>query len=213
MCYDSEGKGPAQGRRMHLPVDSTTSWSKRKSSERRCLKPSPSGSDPHLVAETGQCDLDDLTIAILDGKEAENAWKSKQAIKTQEQRYGEYMQNVDENAFRTQLEQVAQTSHPRLFADAVEFQRLKGLAYTAGTIHQRMRDHLIFMSDKLLSVPVVERKLEGRRLLGVSRLALYRISTLGLTWKLTENPAYRDRCLAELRSRCGIYRLESKPLP
>lgn len=201
MCYDSEGKVLRRGGECIYRVDSTTSWSQTQFFGKTLPKTESIGIRIHtFVAETGQCDLDDLTIAILDGEEAENAWKSTKAIKTQEQKYGEFMQNVDENAFRTQLEQVAQTSHPRLFADAEEFQRLKGLAYTEGTIHQRMRDRLIFMSDKLLSVPVVERKLEGRRLLGVSRLALYRISTLGLTWKLTENPAYRDRCLAELRA-------------
>ena len=89
--------------------------------------------------------------------------------------------------------------HPRLFATERDFCLLR--EKTAGDgIHHRMLDRLAFLADGLLDVPPAERTMTGRRLLGISRLEVYRISTLGLCYRMTGNPAYRDRCIEELRA-------------
>ena len=89
--------------------------------------------------------------------------------------------------------------HPRLFATAREFSVLREKAVGDG-IHHRMLGRLAFLADGLLDVPPAERTMTGRRLLGISRLEVYRISTLGLCYRMTGKPAYRDRCIEELRA-------------
>ncbi len=89
--------------------------------------------------------------------------------------------------------------HPRLFATEREFSLLREKAAGDG-IHHRMLGRLAFLAAGLLDVPPAERTMTGRRLLGISRLEVYRISTLGLCYRMTGNPAYRDRCIEELRT-------------
>lgn len=89
--------------------------------------------------------------------------------------------------------------HPRLFATAEEFEVLRRKTAAEG-IHKRMLERLVFLADGILGVPPAERVVQGRRLLGVSRLEVYRISTLALCYRMTGNPAYRDRCVEELRA-------------
>jgi hypothetical protein len=53
-------------------------------------------------------------------------------------------------------------------------------------------------ADALLAAPPVERRLEGRRLLGESRRAVHRLLTLALAFHLTDNPAYAERAAREM---------------
>jgi hypothetical protein len=53
-------------------------------------------------------------------------------------------------------------------------------------------------ADLILEQPPVERKLIGRRLLGVSRTCLQRMTHLGIAYRLTGQQKYADRAKAEM---------------
>lgn len=95
---------------------------------------------------------------------------------------------------------IAIANHPRLFASAPQFQSLAHLANENDGIHRRMMDRLEFVADAILKSKPLERKMEGRRLLGVSRNALFRISTLALCYRIRGREQYRERCVAEMRA-------------
>ena len=93
--------------------------------------------------------------------------------------------------------------HPRLFADMAGFEALKARLgkeelLTAGAEFVRAG------ADAILKVQPVERIKEGRRLLGVSRTALYRINTLALAYRLYGDRAHLDRAVAEIRAACAF---------
>jgi len=91
----------------------------------------------------------------------------------------------------------APPAHPRLFADAAGFAALKESA-AADTFARAALGRLLHDADQMLALPPNTRKMEGRRLLGVSRSVLHRVSTLAMAYRLGGNPAHRDRCAAEL---------------
>ena len=91
----------------------------------------------------------------------------------------------------------APSAHPRLFADAAGFAALKENA-AADPLTRAAFDRLLHDADLMLKQPPNTREMEGRRLLGVSRSVLYRVSTLAMAYRLKGTPAYRDRCAAEL---------------
>ncbi len=93
--------------------------------------------------------------------------------------------------------------HPRLFADAAGFEALKARLgkeelLTAGAEFVRAG------AGRLLNTTPVERIKEGKRLLGVSRTALYRINTLALAYRLYGDKAHLDRAVAEMRAACAF---------
>ena len=101
------------------------------------------------------------------------------------------------------VDAAAAKPHPRLFTDAAGFESLKARLgreelLTAGAEFVRA------CADSLLKVMPVERVKTGRRLLGVSRMALYRINTLALAYRLYGNRAHLDRAIAELRAVCAF---------
>ncbi len=98
---------------------------------------------------------------------------------------------------------VVQTPHPRLFADKAGFAALKARAARDEYVRMGV-EHVRDCADALLDAPPVVRELEGRRLLGVSRRALYRINTLALAYRLYERPEHLARALAELRAVCAF---------
>lgn len=55
-------------------------------------------------------------------------------------------------------------------------------------------------ADAMLAAPPIERKLEGRRLLGESRRAVRRLLTLAMAYHLTGNNAYVERAAREMRA-------------
>lgn len=87
--------------------------------------------------------------------------------------------------------------HPRILLLAGEEQQLKAniAAEPAwGKVHQS----IIEECDKLLNVPVSQRIMEGRRLLGVSREVLRRVFFLSYAYRMTEQAKYAERAEKEL---------------
>ena len=101
------------------------------------------------------------------------------------------------------VEKAAKRQHPRLFADSDGFAALKARIgkeknLTLGAEFVRST------ADAILNTKPCERIKTGRRLLGVSRMALYRINTLALAYRLYGNKAHLDRAIAELRAVCAF---------
>ncbi|MDD2600627.1 MAG: heparinase II/III family protein [Kiritimatiellae bacterium] len=97
----------------------------------------------------------------------------------------------------TELVAKLEPAHPTLFGQAADFERLQ----------QEMREtelgkaalaKLTSDSDYILKQKPLERVMQGRRLLGVSRGVLYRVTTLAMSYRLTGKPEYLKRCEAEL---------------
>lgn len=152
-------------------------------------------------AEVGEVDLDDFVLYELSDEEVATIPRSK--IMAAEPQppidLDALRQPIDRENFMALLAKVTASPHPRLFANGERFAELRALAEEEG-IHQRLRDRYLFLADGLLEVPPCERIMTGRRLLDISRLALYRISTLALSYRLSGNVLYRDRCLDEMRA-------------
>ena len=105
--------------------------------------------------------------------------------------------------FAAAVTKAAAIPHPRLFADAAGFEALKARA--ASDEYVKMgAEHVRALADLVLGTKPVARVLEGRRLLGVSRKALFRINTLALAYRLYGNRAHLDRAVAELRAVCAF---------
>ena len=101
------------------------------------------------------------------------------------------------------VEEAAKRPHPRLFADAAGFAALRARLgkeelLTAGA------EFIRATADPILKAKPCERIKEGKRLLGVSRTALYRINTLALAYRLYGNKAYLERAVAEMRAVCAF---------
>ena len=97
----------------------------------------------------------------------------------------------------------AEKPHPRLFATAGEFEALKARA--ASDEYVKMgAEHVRELADGLLDAKPVARVVEGRRLLAVSRKALYRINTLAMAYRLYGRKEHLDRAIAELRAVCAF---------
>jgi hypothetical protein len=91
----------------------------------------------------------------------------------------------------------APKEHPRLFFKASEEEALK--AKIAGDpMLKRSLEHVIEIADGLLKVEVLERKQVGRRLLGVSRTALRRLTYLSFAYRMTKDRRYLDRAQKEM---------------
>jgi len=59
-------------------------------------------------------------------------------------------------------------------------------------------------ADSILSLDPLERQLTGRRLLGVSRDAINRLTTLSLAYRFQRDPDYLQRLEEELKAVCGF---------
>ncbi|MBN1852875.1 MAG: heparinase II/III family protein [Pirellulales bacterium] len=87
--------------------------------------------------------------------------------------------------------------HPRLLANHDQMTRLKeysksnplGKALAQGIVHQ---------ADSMLTQEPIERRLQGRRLLGQSRECLHRVLTLSMAFHLTGNRKYMERAEKEM---------------
>jgi len=92
--------------------------------------------------------------------------------------------------------------HPRLFARPERWDELRENLHSTncdGAIALVFQT-LCTVADQLLTQPPVERVMTGRRLLGISREALMRISTLAAVARLTRKPAYLGRAIQELEA-------------
>lgn len=91
----------------------------------------------------------------------------------------------------------APKTHPRLFFKASEEEALK--AKIAGDpMLKRSLEHVTEIADGLLKVDVLERKQVGRRLLGVSRTALRRMTYLCFAYRMTKDRKYLERAQKEM---------------
>ena len=101
------------------------------------------------------------------------------------------------------VERAAQKGHPRLFADADGFARIKA-RIGSDELVALAAEHVRAAADLMLPLPPSKRIKQGKRLLGVSRAALYRIATLAMAYRLYGKRAHLDRAVAELRAVCAF---------
>ena len=91
----------------------------------------------------------------------------------------------------------APKEHPRLFFKAGEEAALKA-KILGDPLLQRSFDQVLEIADGLLKVEVLERKQVGRRLLGVSRTALRRLTYLSFAYRMTKDRHYLERAQKEM---------------
>lgn len=97
----------------------------------------------------------------------------------------------------------AQKGHPRLFADADGFARVKA-RIGSDELVKLAAEHVRTVADALVPTTPSKRIKEGKRLLGVSRTALYRIAMLAMAYRLYGNRTHLDRAVAEMRAVCAF---------
>lgn len=93
--------------------------------------------------------------------------------------------------------------HPRLLMRAGEEQAIHEMI-RKDTGMARIHDGIIRGSDCILGLPVLERVMEGKRLLHTSREALRRIFWLSYSFRMTGNLAYADRAIEEMLAVCAF---------
>lgn len=97
----------------------------------------------------------------------------------------------------------ADKAHPLLFANAAAFSALREQTVT-NELGKLALGRILFEADQILPLKPSTREMEGRRLLGVSRRTLQRVSALAMAHRLTGSPAYLERCAAEMRAVAGF---------
>ncbi len=101
------------------------------------------------------------------------------------------------------LEQVRQrvdaapTAHPRLLATAADFATLRE-ALTGDPLREALAKSIVRQAELLQHASPVERKLQGRRLLGQSRRCVKRVLTLAMAYHLTGDTEHVERCRTEM---------------
>ncbi|MBR2065290.1 MAG: heparinase II/III family protein [Bacteroidales bacterium] len=91
--------------------------------------------------------------------------------------------------------------HPRLLLKEGEEVRIKEMI--AGDEDMaRIHRGIISECEKMLVLPVLERVMEGKRLLHTSREALKRIFWLAYSYRMSGNEAYADRAVDEMMAVC-----------
>ncbi|MCK3685345.1 heparinase II/III family protein [Maribellus sp. YY47] len=94
-------------------------------------------------------------------------------------------------------------SQPRLVLNsAIESNLKKSLK--SDPVVQNMYKAIKLNAESIMDKSFLERKLEGRRLLGVSREMLYRINMLGIVYRIEKNPVVLKRINDELIAVCNF---------
>ncbi|MCK5803464.1 MAG: heparinase II/III family protein [Lentisphaeria bacterium] len=88
-------------------------------------------------------------------------------------------------------------THPRLLANAGQFAQLRKTVRQSPA-HQALADAVIAEAKAFLKLKPSTRKMQGRRLLGVSRRVLKRTTTLAMAYHLTEDETFVRRCEKEM---------------
>jgi hypothetical protein len=91
------------------------------------------------------------------------------------------------------------TTHPRLFFLPEDEAILKA-KLPATPLLTRVHNVIIAECDKMLTLPVLQRVLIGKRLLEVSREAMRRICFLSYAYRMTGTVAYADRAIVEMKA-------------
>lgn len=92
-------------------------------------------------------------------------------------------------------------AHPRILMSEADKQDIQQQIKTDAVWHG-MHIDILSESDKMLSLPLLERKQTGMRLLAVSREALRRIFFLSYAYRMTEDETYFERAEEELLTVC-----------
>lgn len=87
--------------------------------------------------------------------------------------------------------------HPRLLLKAGEEARIKEMIAEDEAM-ARVHGAILAECDEILDLPVLERVMEGKRLLHTSREALRRIFWLSYSYRMTGNEAYAERAVDEM---------------
>ncbi|MEZ0295210.1 MAG: heparinase II/III family protein [Candidatus Methylacidiphilales bacterium] len=90
-------------------------------------------------------------------------------------------------------------AHPRLFASPADWDALKARIAT-DPVSARIFASLKTHAEMLLTEPTLTRKMEGRRLLHVSRDCLERVSTLAMVSLVTGDERYTKRAVEEMKA-------------
>lgn len=93
--------------------------------------------------------------------------------------------------------------HPRLVVTAEEFEDLRVQRATDAVLDAQLKV-IEAEAEGWLEAPLLERKLRGRRMLGVSRRALERITTLALVYQMRGDVRFADRAVAEMKNVVGF---------
>lgn len=88
-------------------------------------------------------------------------------------------------------------AHPRLLASPEDWARMRELVKTDAPC-ARIFSALQRKAAHLLDIPLLEREMDGRRLLHISRRALERISLLAMVARLTGDPRIARRAVQEM---------------
>lgn len=87
--------------------------------------------------------------------------------------------------------------HPRLLLKAGEEARIKEMIAEDEAM-ARVHGAILAECDEILDLPVLERVMEGKRLLHTSREALKRIFWLSYSYRMTGNEVYAERAVDEM---------------
>lgn len=91
----------------------------------------------------------------------------------------------------------APKTHPRLLVNPEGLNQLRQ-SINNDPLKQDVRDAVIKEADEIMDEQPIERKLQGRRLLGKSRTCVHRVSHLAMAYHLTGEQKYVDRCKTEM---------------
>jgi hypothetical protein len=94
-------------------------------------------------------------------------------------------------------------AHPRLVLTEARLAELKKLAETDTLLAKGVAD-VIREADSLLKKPVLVHRLEGPRLLSVSRECVRRMYALGLAWRWAGSQQYADKARENLLAVCAF---------
>ena len=107
------------------------------------------------------------------------------------------------DVIREAVDRALRHPHPRLFADDETLAAVKRLSEESKDA-ARLRALVSRRAKSILSEPLLERVMTGRRMLSVSNAALGRILALALSWRLDRDASSRDRAIAELKNVCSF---------
>jgi hypothetical protein len=107
-----------------------------------------------------------------------------------------YPPDLSLDAIRKQID-AARVGHPRLLVSSDGFAELRQ-SLSRDPLRRGLADAVVRQADQLLNVAPIKREKQGRRLLGQSRRCVQRVLTLSMTYHLTGDTKYVERCEKEM---------------
>lgn len=101
------------------------------------------------------------------------------------------------------LQKHLQKQSPRLVLNPQIEKQLKQKLKTDRVV-QNMYDAIRLNADAIQKEPLLERKMNGRRLLAVSREMLYRMNMLGMVYRMEQDPAVLEKINKEVVAVCNF---------